>query len=78
MSKIVILPAVGRIEGLVVNTGASSSPADRSVEIQYTAHTPTETWHSLTMPLPDALYLLNLLDEMCGSEGLQHLRRPPP
>lgn len=72
--SMVNLPAVGRIEWLVLDGAASAAPADRVVEVQYTAHTPSETWHSLKMPLLDALYLLNLLAEMSKREGLDHLR----
>ncbi len=75
MSKMVSLPAVGRIEGLVYHGPAGAPPERQEVELQYTAHTPSETWHSLKMPLLDALYLLNMLEAMSQEQGLEHLRR---
>lgn len=74
--EITKLPDVGRIEGLSL-LGQPSAPAQCQVELQYTSRTKPEAWHSLTMPLLDALYLCNLLEAMAADAKVDHLRRPP-
>ncbi len=70
------LPAVGRIEGVRFQAHATSNdPKHHLVELQYSD--PAQGWHSLTMPFLDALYLLNLLDDLATQTHSQHLRRPP-
>lgn len=71
------LPPVGSIEGLQLKLSGSPDPTTHQVEVQYTDRTPAQNWHSLTMPLLDALYLLNLLEAACREHGFEHLRRPP-
>lgn len=75
--KVNTLPPVGSIEGLVLKPSGSADPKTHQVELQYTDRTPAKNWHSLTMPLLDALYLLNLLEAASRDHGLDHLRRPP-
>ncbi|MDT7836477.1 hypothetical protein [Aquabacterium sp. OR-4] len=71
------LPQVGRIEGVSL-LGQGSDPSRLKVELQYTGPGPDAgTWYSTTMPLLDALYLLNLLEALSQQGGLDHLRRPP-
>lgn len=74
--EIKTLPDVGRIEGLSL-IGPPASPAQCQVELQYTGRTPPGQWHSLKMPLLDALYLCNLLEAMAVDAKVEHLRRPP-
>lgn len=70
------LPPVGRIEGLrFAPRAGSTDPAHHQVELQYTD--PAQGWHSVTMPFLDALYLLNLLEELATQTGSHHLRRAP-
>ena len=76
MTAVKSLPAVGRIQGLQVRGSREGNPADAVVELQYTAHTPQEQWFSLELGLPDALYLLNLLEAMSQDGGFDRLRRP--
>lgn len=75
------LPAVGRIEGLQLVLSGTSDPSSHHIEVQYTARTPqagwAPQWHSLEIPLPDALYLLNLLEAMSRDNGFDRLRQPP-
>lgn len=71
------LPDVARIEGLQLQHSGSADPATHRVEVQYTDRTPGKQLHSLTMPLLDALYLLNLLEAMARDHRFDHLRQPP-
>ena len=75
--KVNQLPEVSRIEGLVLQESGSADPRTHRVEVQYTGPAPGQEWHALHMPLLDALYLLNLLEEMAKRGGFEHLRRPP-
>ena len=70
------LPPVGRIEGVSLH-GQGSDPSALTVELQYTGQTPLQAWHSVKMPLLDALYLLNLLEALSLQGGFDHLRRKP-
>ena len=67
------LPPVGRIQGLSLVPHAD--PKQAKVTLQYTD--PSNEWCEITMPLLDALYLLNLLEAMSKEQNLDHLRRPP-
>lgn len=74
--KETVLPPVGRVEGLrLVPHG--HEPRNHRVVVQYTSPTDSQHWHSLELPLLDALYLLNLLEEMSRQGNFDHLRRPP-
>ena len=64
---------VGRIRGCALTKAAD--PKLCVVELQYTDPTGAEC--SIEMGLPDALYLLNLLEAMSRDEGYDHLRRDP-
>lgn len=75
-SPTVTLPAVGRIEGVQYLKSPLKDPVADKVEVQYTDQ--SQRWHSLTMPALDALYLLNLLEQLAKSAGIDHLRREPP
>jgi len=68
------LPPVGRIQG--VSLVPHIDPAQAKVTLQYTD--PNNEWYETTMPLLDALYLLNLLETMSREQNFDHLRRPPP
>lgn len=72
----VTLPAVGRIQGLHYQQSPLRDPVADTVELQYTDR--AQRWHSVTMPLLDALYLANLLEGLVKSEGFESLRRGPP
>lgn len=72
----VTLPDVGRIEGLNYQPSPLNDPVADKVELQYTDR--TQRWHSVTMPLLDALYLLNMLEELSKARGFESLRREPP
>lgn len=78
MGAINALPDVGRIQGLVLQPSPLRDPAAMRVELQYTARTQPTQWHSLQIPLLDALHLLNLLEAMSAEQGFDHLRRGPP
>jgi hypothetical protein len=71
------LPDVGRIQGVVLQRSALKDPKADKIELQYTDRTPLQKWHSVQMPLLDALYLLNILESLSRDEGFDHLRRPP-
>ena len=70
------LPDAGHIEGLLLD-GPKQAPLQCQVELQYTDRTPQKNWHGLSMSMPDALYLLNLLEQMALDAKVEHLRRPP-
>lgn len=70
-----LLPDVGRIEGLVSEIADRSDPAKGRVRLQYTDR--TGSWQELQLPVLDALYLLNMLEQWSKDEQLDHLRRPP-
>lgn len=71
------LPDVGRIQGLQLQDSPLRDPAAMRVELQYTDRESTSVWHTLQIPLLDALYLLNLLEAMSQEQGFDHLRRAP-
>ncbi len=54
------LPEVGRLQGMILNREAHSH-TDWFFEIQYTDK--GGVWHEIKMPMPDGLYLLNMLRE---------------
>lgn len=71
---------IERIEGLTLG-GPPEQPASRTVQVLALARTPRageppQEVH-LTMPLLDALYLLNMLEAMSKDHHLDHLRQPP-
>lgn len=74
---------ITRIEG--VKLGARSPDPQHTV-VQMEVHGYTKppstneapTMWRLTMPLLDALFLLNSLEDMSQTGGFDHLRRPPP
>lgn len=70
------LQDVGRIQGVMFQPSPLNDPVAHKVEVQYTDR--TQRWHSLKMPLLDALYLLNMLEAMAKESGFDHLRRAPP
>lgn len=74
-SPITALPPVGRIEGLRYLPSESTDTSKGQVEVQYTD--PAGSWFVAKMPVLDALYLLNLLEELSRQARLDHLRRPP-
>ena len=69
------LPPVGRIEGVLYQSPGGPDPSKGRALVQYTD--PTGQWHQLEVPVLDALYLLNLLEQMSREAHLDHLRRPP-
>lgn len=73
--NVIKLPDVQSIEGLVLQRSGSADPKTHRVELQYIGRTSQGERHSVTMPLLDALYLLNLLETMAQDEGFDHLRR---
>lgn len=78
MSAVVKLPPVDRIEDLQLHDSVSTDQSTHRVEIQYTARTPSgQVWHSLQVPLLDAMYLLNMLEALAQDHGFDHLRHPP-
>lgn len=68
------LPDVGRIQGLHYQPSPLNDPAADKVEVQYTDRAQGR-WHTVTMPLLDALYLLNMLEELSRARGFDSLRR---
>lgn len=73
MSAIHKLPAVGRIEGVVLQP--DKDPKKSVVFLQY--KDPSGGLHQLDIPLLDALYLLNMLELASKENGYDHLRRDP-
>lgn len=67
------LPAVGRIRGVHLQTATTAALSVANV--QYTDL--SGSWYELTMPLLDAIALLNMLEEASKRSGFDHLRRPP-
>lgn len=67
------LPLVDRVQGLSYEPSTSADPGAGIVDLQYTDR--TQRRHSLKMPVADALYLLNLLEQLSKDEGLDHMRR---
>lgn len=66
-----------RIEGLRLLYGQPGQPATHRVGLQYSGPKPAGQLLGLQMPLLDALYLLNLLEQLSRENGFDHLRRPP-
>lgn len=72
-AKPIKLPDVDRIQSVVPTLYRDAKKS--TVELRYTDH--KQQLYELTMPLLDALYLLNCLEEMSREKGFDHLRRPP-
>lgn len=71
--KINNLPAVASMQGVALFP--HEDPKKSWVEAQYIGH--NNEWHTLKIPLLDALYLANLLEGIISDNNLGHLRRPP-
>lgn len=65
------LPDAEHIEGLMPEW--TGEPRTSRVELQYTDQ--RGQWHSLQMSYLDALYLLNMLEQMSTDLGTEQLRR---
>jgi hypothetical protein len=73
---VTLLPPVHRIEGFAFDPPPGGVDVRLGlIRLQYTDQ--RKTWHGLSIPTMDALYLLNLLEQWSKDEGLDHLRRPP-
>lgn len=70
-----LLPEVGHMEGLQYLPPAGVAPLGGRVRLQYTD--PKGEWQQVEMGVPDAMYLLNLLEQWSTDEHLDDLRRPP-
>lgn len=68
-----VLPPVHRIEGFEFSHPGGSDPRLGLVRLQYTDQ--KKSWHALSIPAMDALYLLNVLEQWCADERLDDLRR---
>jgi hypothetical protein len=73
---------ITRVEGATLGA-RSPDPQTTTVQVAVLGHTKPPTagqapvpWR-LTLPLLDALYLLNVLEDMSKRGGFDHLRRPP-
>lgn len=72
--KVVMLPAVAAVEGVRLEPGSPGDPTTMRVCVQYTD--PAKTWHELQLTPFDAMYLLQMLEQLAAATGLQRL--PPP
>lgn len=68
------LPAVDQIER--VHYERSSLPSETRVFVEYTDR--QNEWHELEIPLPDAMYLLNLLRQIEREAGFNTANEPLP
>ena len=66
------LPDVGRIQG--VEFQLASVPEKSTCLLRYTGHIDTQSYE-ISIPAPDALYLLNLLAAMERDSGLRQRNR---
>lgn len=65
------LPDADHVEGVVLTKGAT--PQTSRVEIQY--RNARTGWCKVEMTLPNALYLLTLLEGMSQNHGYEKLRK---
>ena len=70
MNPVNQLPPVGRIEGLALESHADRKKA--VVQLEYTDHKSQR--HVLKIPILDALYLSNMLEQMSEDGGYEDLR----
>jgi hypothetical protein len=69
------LPPAARIQGISLDKGARRHE-DWTIKVQYTDA--ADAWHELSMPMLDALHLLNLLRTAESEQALGLWNRPPP
>lgn len=69
------LPEVGRLQGICLYK--QGSPEESYCTLQYTDRKDKELWHEVKIPLPDTLYLLDLLRALEKQHGLETIERPP-
>lgn len=71
--KFTKLPDADHVDGTILEVGPT--PQTSIVKIQYSnARTGT---HEVAMNVPNALYLLNVLEALAKEHGFDHLRHPP-